>query len=497
MNVIVSPESAIDIQADCLIHFTTEARSIKDPFLKSINKATDGAVRALFNTEEFTGREGQLSTLYPVPGFKARRIILVGLGQAKNVDSDCYRRAMGQASRFKTVTSSKKVAVSFGKNEKPEFFQAVVEGCLLGKYKILKFKSGEAKTDKHQLASLICLVSRKSLVSQTKKATSRGQIIAEGQILARDLSFTPANYLTPVKFAGLANAQAKKHGFSFKALGQAAIEKEKMGAYLSVTKGSTEPPRFMIMQYKGAAASQKPICLIGKGVTFDTGGISLKAGLNMHEMKQDMTGAAVVLATIVTAARLRIKQNIVALIAACENMPAGDATKPGDVVTARNGMTIEIINTDAEGRLTLADALDYANKFKPQAVIDIATLTGAALFVLGYAGAPITGNNTKLLGLIEESSFGLGERVWQMPIWDEFRDSMKSDCADLVNAGVRAAGTMCAAAFLENFIGDYPWAHIDIAYMDLEPKGRDYIPKGASGWGVRLLTEVLSNWKKV
>lgn len=497
MKIIVSSEPAAEIKADCLIHFTTKADSVNDPFLKSIDNATEGAVSALFETKEFTGKEGQLATLYPVPGVKARRIVLAGLGDFKKLNPDCYRRVMGQASRARAIASSERIAVSFGKNEKAEFSQAAVEGCLLGKYKILRYKSGEAKTDQHRLTDLICLVSKKSLIARTKKAATRGEIIAEGQLLARDLSFTPSNYLTPVMFADIAKKLAKKHGFSFKALDQAAIEKEKMGAYLSVTKGSVEPPRFIILQYRGAAASQKPICLVGKGVMFDSGGISLKAGLNMHEMKQDMTGAAVVLATMVTAARLGLKRNIVALVAACENMPAGNASKPGDVVTARNGKTIEIINTDAEGRLTLADALDYANKFDPQAVIDIATLTGAALYILGYAGAPITGNNTKLLGLIEESSFGLGERVWQMPIWDEFRDSMKSDCADLVNAGVRAAGTMCAAAFLENFVGDWPWAHIDIAYMDNEPKGRDYVPKGASGWGVRLLTEVLSNWKKV
>ena len=231
--------------------------------------------------------------------------------------------------------------------------------------------------------------------------------------------------------------------------------------------------------------------LVGKGVTFDSGGISLKPGQDMHEMKGDMTGSAVVIAAMITAARLKLKINLVALTPLTENMPSGHATRPGDIVVSRQGKTIEIINTDAEGRLILADALDYANKFKPQAVIDVATLTGAALYVLGYAGAPIMGNNTKLLDRISAAADVTAEKVWAMPIWDEHRDQMKSGIADLVNSGGRAAGTIAAGAFLENFIGDWPWAHIDIAYVDIEHGGKAYIPKGATGIGLRLLTEVL------
>jgi leucyl aminopeptidase len=217
----------------------------------------------------------------------------------------------------------------------------------------------------------------------------------------------------------------------------------------------------------------------------------------MHEMKQDMAGSAAVLAAMVTAARLKTKLNIVGLIPSVENMPSGKATRPGDIVASRNGKTIEIINTDAEGRLILADALDYAKKYKPQAVIDIATLTGAALYVLGYYGAPIMGNDEGLLNRINDAGDETGERVWPLPIWDEMRDLMKSSIADLVNSGGRPCGTICAAAFLENFVGDWPWAHIDIAYVDLEPKGTAYTPAGATGYGVRLLTHILNNWKQL
>ncbi|MEA3296373.1 MAG: M17 family metallopeptidase, partial [candidate division Zixibacteria bacterium] len=230
---------------------------------------------------------------------------------------------------------------------------------------------------------------------------------------------------------------------------------------------------------------------------FDSGGLSLKKADTMPEMKGDMTGAAIVLCTIVAAARLKLPVNLVGLMPLAENMPSSKATRPGDIISTRKGLTVEIINTDAEGRLILADALDYANEFKPQAVIDIATLTGGALYVLGYSGAPILGNNSKLMDRIRTASESTAERVWEMPIWDDFRKAMKSDIADLVNSGGKAAATMTAAAFLENFIGDWPWAHIDIAYVDIEPKGRPYIPKGNTGIGLRLLLELLSNWKKL
>jgi leucyl aminopeptidase len=330
-----------------------------------------------------------------------------------------------------------------------------------------------------------------------EKAVSRGTVIGEGQMLVRKLASTPSNDLTPTLYAEKAKELAKQYGFECRVLDEAAIKREKMGAFLAVTRGSEEPPRFIILTYKGGPENQKPIVLVGKGITFDSGGISLKPGLNMHEMKQDMAGSAVVVGTVVTAARLGINRNIIGLVPTCENMPSGHATRPGDIVRSRKGKTVEIINTDAEGRLILADALDYAGKFDPQAVIDIATLTGAALYILGYAGAPILGNNESLLDRIREASASTAERVWPLPIWDDQREQMKSEIADLVNSGGRPAGTAAAAAFLENFIGEWPWAHIDIASVDLEPKGKPYIPKGASGFGVRLLTELLSNWKKL
>jgi leucyl aminopeptidase len=237
--------------------------------------------------------------------------------------------------------------------------------------------------------------------------------------------------------------------------------------------------------------------LVGKGITFDSGGISLKPGLNMGEMKGDMLGSAVVLTTIAALARLKAKINVVSLMPLAENMPSGKATRPGDIITSRSGKTIEIINTDAEGRLILADALDYADNFKPQAVIDIATLTGAALYILGYEGAPFVVTNEKLKDNIKRAADFTGERVWELPLWPEYGNLMKSPVADMKNSGGKPAGTLTAASFLKNFVKDWPWAHIDIAYCDLEPNGRPYIPKGVTGFGTRLLIDLLMNWRKV
>ena len=315
--------------------------------------------------------------------------------------------------------------------------------------------------------------------------------------MVRRLSATPGNDLTPRLYANRIAKFAKDAGVTCQILDEKAIANEKMGGLLGVSRGSDEPPRFVILKYQRPAAKSKPIVLVGKGVTFDTGGISLKPAENMGEMKQDMTGSAVMLATIITASRLKLPVNLVALLPITENMPSGRATKPGDILTMRSGKTVEVTNTDAEGRLILADALDYANRFQPQAVFDIATLTGAALFILGYAGAPIMGNNSELIKRLEGAAKVTSERVWHIPIWDDHREQMKSSIADLVNSGGRPAGTIAAAAFLENFVGDWPWAHIDIAWMDMEYQGRPYTPKGATGFGVRLLTDLLSNWKKM
>jgi leucyl aminopeptidase len=484
-----------DIKIDTIVCFVTEFNKVSDKTLKSIDGASSGSVTTLLESEEFTGKNGEVAVLYNLENYKANRIVLLGLGTKKELSHDSFRKATGVLSRHKAVTSSSSVLFNFAYYDKPDFYQGAIEGLILGSFKYLNFKSSnkEIKTIKE----LVFAVDSRKYLNRLEKATVKGQIIAEGQNLVRELGTIPGNYLNPTMFANRAKQLSSKYKLRCKILGKDEIVKEKMGALLSVSAGSAQPPRFMILEYKGAPANRKPVVLVGKGVTFDSGGISLKQSLGMQDMKGDMCGAASVLAAIVTASRLKIQQNVIALIPATENLPSGTATKPGDIVTSRKGLTIEVINTDAEGRLILADALDYANKFDPQAVIDVATLTGATTYILGSAGIPFMTNNKRLKDRIFNASTATSEKVWELPIWDEHREQMKSSVADLVNSGGRQAGTIAAGAFLEYFIGDYNWAHIDIASVDQETKGKAYTPKGITGIGMRLLVEVLSNWKKL
>lgn len=495
MNIKYSFEDTKRYSGPTVVLFVTQYEKLSDRKLKELDELSLGAVSTLLKSKEFTGKEGELATLYRPGEYEADRVVLAGLGEAKKLNADSYRKAAGNVSRYKGLTSSRQAAFYLGKGQKDEFYQAAIEGYLLGSYRLLIFKTDKDSKAQDVLDEITFLIDNKRLMPRFKKAVEKGRVFAECQNLVRTLASTPSNHLTPRLLASHAQKLAKTHGFTCKVLDEKAAAREKMGAFLSVARGAKEPPRFIVLQYKGPRSAAKPVVLVGKGVTFDTGGISLKAGLNMHEMKSDMTGAAVVLAAIVAAARLKMPLNLVGLMPATENMPSSTATKPGDVVTSRKGLTIEIINTDAEGRLILADALDYANVFKPQAVIDIATLTGAALIVLGYAGAPIMGNNPGLLKRVKDSAQRTAEKVWEMPIWDEHRENMKSTIADVVNSYGRPGGTITAGAFLENFIGDYPWVHVDIASVDVERSGRPYIPKGLTGIGLRLLADVLSKWK--
>lgn len=486
-----------ELSVDSIVWFVSEFKNLTDKNLKALDTCTNGALQHIVETEEFSGKNGETAVLLKPDCFKSQKIILLGVGDKKNLTHDSFRKACGILSRKKSLTQSKSVLFYFDNFEEAAYFQGAIEGYILGSFKLLDYKSGESKKSKNKLSRFTFAVDNKRLLRRLETAVEKGITIAEGQVLVRTLGLTPSNYFTPKDFAAKAQELAKKYKFKCRILDENAIVKEKMGALLAVAKGSDEPPRFIIMEYNGGRKGTAPIVLVGKGVTFDSGGISLKPGLNMHEMKGDMCGAGVVLGAISTAARLGVKQNIVALIPTTENMPSGHATKPGDIHVSRKGLTIENINTDAEGRLILADALDYANKFNPQAVIDVATLTGATLYILGYAGAPIMGNNQKLLDRIMDASDNTAEKTWPLPIWDEHREQMKSSIADLVNSGGRPAGTIAAAAFLENFIGDWPWAHIDIAYVDVEPVGSAYTPKGITGIGMRLLVDVLENWKKL
>ncbi|HEU4955659.1 MAG TPA: leucyl aminopeptidase, partial [Gemmatimonadales bacterium] len=316
-----------------------------------------------------------------------------------------------------------------------------------------------------------------------------GAALGAGQTLARGIQVLPGNVCTPSYLAGVAEDLGKRHGMSVTVLDKAAIVREKMGALLAVAQGSAEEPRFIVLEYRGGAPS--PVVLIGKGVTFDTGGISIKPAQNMEDMKYDMSGAAAVLGTFEVLGRLRPPIHVVGLVPSTENMPSGTAVRPGDVITSHLGKTIEVINTDAEGRLILCDALSWARRYQPAAVLDIATLTGAIVIALGHTASGVMGTDDGLVEEVRQAGERAGERVWPLPLWDEYRDLMKSDIADVKNAGGRPAGSISAGWFLREFVDGFPWAHLDIAgtaYTDRDDPAR---VKGPTGIGVRLFSEFL------
>lgn len=496
MNFTSKASDLSRIKASTLIKFCAQEGLKNDPSLKKLDKFIGGAIRKIFEWGEFEGKLNQISVLYATSSLLVDRIILVGLGEREKINEDSYRQAAGTISRLLPVKKSKSLAFFFDLHDDSITAQAVAEGFLLGRFDMTDYKSIDKKNNNLNETAYFCCAN-KAGINAIDRGMKRGQIIANSAILARRLAFHPGNIITPTTFAEEAKSIARKNRLKIQVLNEKQIKKEKMNALLAVAQGSDRPPRFIMLEYRQGKTGRKPIVLVGKGITFDSGGISIKPAPDMDEMKGDMSGGAIVLATMMAISQLKIPLNIVGLIPLAENMPSGKALRPGDIIKSRKGKTIEVLNTDAEGRLILADALDFANKYKPQAVIDIATLTGTALYVLGYAAAPILGNNRQLMDAIRAASDKSAERVWEMPLWDEYRELVKSSIADIKNTGGKSAGTITAAAFLENFIGSWPWAHIDIAYVDLEKNGRPYIPKGATGIGVRLLIELLSNWKEI
>ncbi len=362
----------------------------------------------------------------------------------------------------------------------------------MGEYRFNEYRT-DRTDDTHSLQSCTLLTTSNVHLNEAKDGAKRGQILGEATCFVRDLCNHPANVMTPSRVVTEAKKIAREAKVRLKVLDRKQQEKLGMGGLLGVSRGSIEPPQFIILEYLGGPRTQKPIVFVGKTVTFDSGGISLKPSENMEQMKADMTGGAEVLATIRAASRLKLPVNAIGLLPVTENMPGGRATKPGDILTMLSGKTVEVQNTDAEGRLILADGLAYASRFKPACVIDIATLTGAAAVALGQFAIGMLGNDDPLKADIKKAGNHAGERVWEMPLWDEYFEQLKSDVADMRNIGGRGGGMITAAMFLSKFVGDHPWVHLDIASTDWGTTERPYIPKGPTGIGTRLLIQYLLN----
>lgn len=495
MKFSCSAASFFDITDSAAVLFCLKEQRPVGGLLERIDILTDGVITEMYESGEFDGSAESEILLRRVPETAVQRIILSGIGEQDKIDMDIYRRAAGRIGKLARRHKIKSLTFYYDGPTTNSVAAAIVEGFVLGGYRYLKYKTDE-KTGKDEILSLSIVVPQRGRIRQAEAGIVRGEIISDAVNHCRDLVATPGNDLYPETFAKHAQKLAKTFKFGCTVLGPAEIKKEKMGALEAVGKGSERTPRFVILKYNGKSGS-KPVVLVGKGITFDSGGISLKPGLSMDEMKGDMTGAAVVMMVLTAAARLKIKINLVALMPLAENMPSGTAARPGDIVRSRAGYTIEIINTDAEGRLILAEALNYADTFNPQAVIDIATLTGAAIYILGYSGAPFVGTNQRLNENLRASSERTGEKTWELPLWDDFAELMKSSIADIKNSAGKTAGTLAAASFLKKFTKDWPWLHIDIAYCDLEPNGKPYIPKGPTGFGIRLMVDLITQWKKV
>ena len=431
---------------------------------------------------------GSLQAISTLGKINAENIILVGLGRKKDLDTERIRKATAAAAKAARDTRMKTIATDLNMLHKDaeKAAQAVAEGAMLGLYKFEKYKA--KKTNK--IESL-------QLIAPEKKCAGRGIktgiILSESVNYVRDIVNTPACFATPERLAreaaGVKNVRTKVYG-------KADMKRMGMNSILAVSKGSTKEPKLIVMDYNSRA--RKCIAIVGKGITFDSGGLDLKPASAMEEMKSDKAGAAAVIGIMKTLDSLKIPMRVVGFLPVTENMPGPDAAKPGDIITAYNKKTIEIVNTDAEGRLVLADALSYAETFKPDAIIDLATLTGACIVALGYGIAGLIGNNEKLAEKIKKAASETQERVWQLPLYDDYKELVDSDIADVKNARKGLGygpGTIEGAAFLERFVKKTPWAHIDIAGTAWSPEERWYTQRGATGFGVRLITELLLKWE--
>ncbi|OGW28812.1 MAG: aminopeptidase, partial [Nitrospinae bacterium RIFCSPLOWO2_12_FULL_47_7] len=380
------------------------------------------------------------------------------------------------------------------REKKSDLARAITEGICLALYHFDLYKSKPEENGSR--VNEIVLLAPSSRLTAVRESVDEARVIASAVWLARDLTVHPSNKATPTYLAKAANDMARKCGIVCRVLDANEIKKLGMGLLLGVARGSHEPAKLIVLEYFGGKKKRAPVVIVGKGVTFDTGGISLKQAQGMDEMKMDMSGGAVTIGVMQAVAGLKLPINVVGVVPATENMPGGSAIKPGDVLTSLSGKTVEVLNTDAEGRLILADALTYAiRQYKPKAIIDLATLTGACIIALGHHAAAILGNNAGLIEKLRQSGTSAGERLWELPLWEEYEKAMKSDVADLKNIGGAnvGAGTITGAAFLKSFVEDCPWAHLDIAGTAWTSEERPCVPKGPAGFGVRLLLHYLQN----
>jgi leucyl aminopeptidase len=466
----------------------------------AVDAATGGVITRALASGDFKGSAGEAMVLYPTTSGRGvpERVVVLGMGKADSLDLEGIRRIGGTLSGVLRKLKVKRAATVLhgGESGKParEVAQALIEGLLYGLYRYDNyFRDGRAEP--LLLEQLTVVEKLASRVKALREGAALGLSIGNAVNEARELGNGPSNEVTPAYLAETAKRLGRQFGFKVKVLEKADCEKLGMGAFLGVARGATAPPKFIIMEHE-PARPKGTVCLVGKAITFDTGGISLKPGEAMELMKFDMGGGAAVLGTMRFVAENKIPLKVIGIVPATFNMPDGDAYKPGDILTSMAGITIEVKNTDAEGRLILCDALAYAERFKPDAVIDLATLTGACVIALGSAASGVMANDEWILDELYKAAEASGDRAWPLPLWSDFRDMVKSDVADIKNTAGRAGGAITAGAFLGAFTNGYRWAHLDIAGTAWNEKPGPIMGLGGTGAGVRILAEFLTHWKK-
>ncbi len=494
MEIKVIAGDIINIEAGAILVSVFEGTEHPDGDLAVIDQGLGGAISQLISQGEIKGKLNEITLIHSLGKLPAHRVAVVGLGKKEELSPDKIRNAVAETCRLlrqKGVESMATTVLDAGTaGISPETAaQAITEGALLGTY---LFRQHITKAAEHgQIKQLTIVEADATRLPLLEKGCHQGRVLAEATNLARDMVNEPANYMTPAHMADVATRLAESYGLELTVLEQEQMKELGMGALLGVSQGSSAPPKFIVLRYTGRNSAETDVALVGKGITFDSGGISIKPSNGMDEMKGDMAGGAAVMAAITAIARLKAKINLVAIVPATENLLGSRALKPGDILTAMGGKTIEIISTDAEGRLILADALGYTKKLGAARIIDVATLTGSCRVALGDICTGAFGNNQELIDRVTKASAETGEKIWPMPMYQEYREPNKSDVADIKNVGGKWGGAITAAQFLAEFVGDTPWVHLDIAGPFMSEKERGYLVKGATGVPVRTLVTLV------
>ena len=466
--------------------------------LHALDLAVGGLIARVWDAGDFTGKSGEVLSL-PVAGIAAKRLVLIGIGDEKSASAESLRAAGGRAAKALARAKAKNAALAvplLRRVNPEEAAQALSEGVVLGTYRFDKYKSGNDKPP--ALEAIVLLAPDARQVVALRRGAKLGQVLAESANFARDLSNEPGGTCTPEYLASEARKLARAHGLKVTVFAEKELEREKMAGILTVGRGSAHPPRLIVLEHGAPAkgARKRPtLAFVGKGITFDSGGISIKPAASMDEMKHDMSGGAAVFGAMRAAALLDLPCHVVGIVAAAQNMPDGNAYVPGDIIRSAHGKTIEVLNTDAEGRIVLADALHHATSYKPDAIVDLATLTGACVVALGEVACAVLGSDEKLIAKVRAAANTTHERAWPLPLWEEHKTAIKGTVGDIVNTGGRNGGVSTAAAFLSHFVGEFPWVHLDIAGTAWTTKEMPYYAKGATGFGVRLLIELVRRWK--